>query len=136
MESVETILTYMEIIAGAEDGAVLIWGDTQELPEIKYKPSALVDYMRYWRRRFTPDFQDKIIFFMRDMKRIFFQEDPSDAMDDMVTILPKFACGLNHLKRSYSMHKDTHRLFSSFLSVVQDMSTIPREQTDSLDLNW
>ena len=128
MESVETILTYMEIIAEARDGAVLVWGDTQELPEIKLRPHALFDHFKYWRMRLTPDFQDKIVFLMRDLKRICLEED---VVGDMVTILPRFACGLNHLKRSYSMHAETHRLFASFLSVVRKMSTIMHERTDS-----
>lgn len=129
MESVETILTYMEIIAEARDGAVLVWGDTQVLPEIKSRPHALFDHIKYWRMRFTPDFQDKIIFMMRDLKRISLHED---AIDDMVTILPKFACGLNHLKRSYSMHGETQKLLSSFLTMVRDMSRIEGENDDSM----
>ena len=89
IESVQTTLTYIEIITEAKQGSLLVWGPSQVLPEIKHRPDRFFDYMRYTVKLWTtPDFEDKLIFLMRDIDRI---SRDDDVKNDLSFLGPRLA---------------------------------------------
>ena len=130
METVETTMTYMDIIAEARSGDLLIWGHAQAIPEIKRKPDDFVGTIRYWMRLgVRPNFQDKIIFLMRDIRHMC---EDDELREEFICLIPGFARGLNNLKETYAMHKETKKPFSTLTLLLHTYSSLPHERDAGL----
>jgi len=110
-EATMTTLEYLSVIESVEEGSLLLWGASEEFPEVKHQPTSFVGSVRYlWKRMGAPNFGLKLQFLIHDVVALGREEE------DVADMLPGFVSALKRLSVTYRSHPEIQQLLHAGIS--------------------